>query len=90
MVAFGYEPDVWPDDYQHERPATQYQLDYLQRVRDNGMLTQREFGRMNRAILEAYGYAEFTVNEGTAFVLQDFWKNARAKHKRELERRVKE
>lgn len=90
MTAFGYEPDVVPAAYQYERPATLQQQRFLQAVRDNSQFTQREFGRMNRAILEAYGYVEFKLNEGTAFVLCDFWKNSRAKHRRALERSVRE
>lgn len=90
MECCGYEPSVVPAEHQYKRPATLDQQRYLKRIRDNGMYSQREFSRMNKAILEAYGYADFTLSEGTAFVLCDWWKRSSAKHKRELMRRVME
>lgn len=81
MIAFEYEPVWWPPCDWLEQPARIGQLEALRRYRDSAMITQRDFKALCVAILEAYGLP-IETNRGSAEVLIDFMRYARAKNKR--------
>ena len=81
MIAFEYEPAQWPPERFFDESMTRGQRGYLRTIRDTSMYTPREFLKLCMTILEAYGLQpEF--NRGSAEVLMDFYRHARAKNKR--------